>query len=129
MTTYIMLANWTDQGARKIRESPRRLDAAKKALEDMGVGSRPLPTGRLGRMWSLGTLQAKIAAAYLAWWLRSGFLDEEAKQRGLDETHVSAAIAVLGRMSYLRGAVMKLGQVIAHWPHVAPLAFSSVLAS
>ena len=36
MTTYIMLANWTDQGARKVRESPRRLDAAKKALEDMG---------------------------------------------------------------------------------------------
>jgi uncharacterized protein with GYD domain len=36
MATYIMLANWTDQGAAKIRESPRRLDTAKKALADMG---------------------------------------------------------------------------------------------
>ena len=36
MITYIMLANWTDEGARRIKESPRRLDAAKKALEDMG---------------------------------------------------------------------------------------------
>jgi len=36
MSTYIMLANWTDQGAAKIRESPRRLDTAKKALSDMG---------------------------------------------------------------------------------------------
>jgi uncharacterized protein with GYD domain len=36
MSTYIMLANWTDQGAAKIRESPRRLDTAKKALADMG---------------------------------------------------------------------------------------------
>ncbi len=35
MTTYIMLANWTDQGARNVRESPRRLDVAKKALEEM----------------------------------------------------------------------------------------------
>jgi uncharacterized protein with GYD domain len=36
MPTYIMLANWTDQGATKVRESPRRLDTAKKALFDMG---------------------------------------------------------------------------------------------
>jgi len=36
MTTYIMLANWTDQGARKIKESPRRLDMAKTALRESG---------------------------------------------------------------------------------------------
>jgi uncharacterized protein with GYD domain len=36
MPTYIMLANWTDQGARNAKESPRRLNAAKKALSDMG---------------------------------------------------------------------------------------------
>ena len=36
MSTYIMLANWTEQGAQKIKELPRRLDTAKKALADMG---------------------------------------------------------------------------------------------
>jgi uncharacterized protein with GYD domain len=36
MPSYIMLANWTDQGARRVRDSPRRLDAAKQALTDMG---------------------------------------------------------------------------------------------
>jgi uncharacterized protein with GYD domain len=36
MSIYIMLANWTDQGARNVKDSPRRLDAAKKALEDVG---------------------------------------------------------------------------------------------
>ena len=36
MTTYIMLGNWTDQGVRDIGESPRRLDGAKAALEEMG---------------------------------------------------------------------------------------------
>ncbi len=35
MTTYVMLANWTDQGMLKVKDSPPRLDAAKKALNDM----------------------------------------------------------------------------------------------
>jgi uncharacterized protein with GYD domain len=34
--TYVMLANWTDQGARQVKESPRRVDTAKKALVEMG---------------------------------------------------------------------------------------------
>src|SRR5579884_1989229 len=36
MPTYVMLANWTDQGARQVKESPKRLDTAKRALIDMG---------------------------------------------------------------------------------------------
>ena len=36
MPSSIMLANWTDQGAQKVKESPRRLETAKKALVDMG---------------------------------------------------------------------------------------------
>jgi uncharacterized protein with GYD domain len=36
MSTYIVLVNWTDQGVRHVNESPRRLDAAKKLLNDMG---------------------------------------------------------------------------------------------
>lgn len=35
MTTYIMLANWTDRGIQSVKDSPRRLDTAKKALKDM----------------------------------------------------------------------------------------------
>jgi uncharacterized protein with GYD domain len=36
MTTYVMLTKWTDQGMRQVKESPKRLDTAKKALKDMG---------------------------------------------------------------------------------------------
>jgi uncharacterized protein with GYD domain len=36
MPTYIVLVNWTEQGVRQIKDSPKRLDAAKKALKDMG---------------------------------------------------------------------------------------------
>src|SRR5262245_39616590 len=36
MTTYIVLINWTEQGAKNVRDSPKRLDAAKKLLGEMG---------------------------------------------------------------------------------------------
>ncbi|HYG88955.1 MAG TPA: GYD domain-containing protein [Azospirillum sp.] len=36
MTTYVMLANWTDQGIRNVKDSPKRLDKAKAALKEMG---------------------------------------------------------------------------------------------
>lgn len=36
MTVYIACGRWTDQGARTITDSPRRLDAAKRWLEEMG---------------------------------------------------------------------------------------------
>ena len=42
MPSYIMLANWTDQGAQKVKDSPRRVDSAKKALADMGGEFRSL---------------------------------------------------------------------------------------
>src|SRR5690606_18550470 len=50
--------------------------------------TRAIPTGRLRRLWSLGTLQAKIAVAYLAWWLRNGVRNADARREGLEETHV-----------------------------------------
>ncbi len=36
MPTYVVLANWTDQGIRTVKESPQRLDATKKAIEAAG---------------------------------------------------------------------------------------------
>ena len=37
METYIILANFTKQGVEKIKESPTRLDAAKKAFSSFGA--------------------------------------------------------------------------------------------
>ncbi len=36
MPIYISLLRYTDQGARAIKESPKRLDAAKNAFKSMG---------------------------------------------------------------------------------------------
>ena len=36
MSTYLMLLNWTDQGIKNVKESPKRLDAARKVAKEMG---------------------------------------------------------------------------------------------
>jgi uncharacterized protein with GYD domain len=40
VTTYVLLMNWTDQGVKAVREAPKRLDAAKKELAEMGGSFR-----------------------------------------------------------------------------------------
>jgi predicted unusual protein kinase regulating ubiquinone biosynthesis (AarF/ABC1/UbiB family) len=91
------------------------------------LAGRPVPTGRLARMWSLGSLSAGLAAGYLAWWVRGGLQGTEARERALSETHLRAALKLLGRMGYLRGAVMKAGQMLAAWPEVVPTEFADLL--
>ncbi|HTJ88738.1 MAG TPA: GYD domain-containing protein [Acidocella sp.] len=36
MTSYIMLAKWTEQGIRNAKESPQRVDKVRQLLKDMG---------------------------------------------------------------------------------------------
>lgn len=86
-----------------------------------------VPVGRLSRFWTLGTLQGKIAAAYTFWWVRGMWAGADERQRRLNETHLKAAVQLLGTMSHLRGAVMKVGQLLAHWPGIAPDEFADVL--
>ncbi len=109
-------------------ESPEAVEPA-AAIQDLlrQLSHRRVPVGRLNRLWVLGTLQAKVAAAYLAWWLRSGYASADERQRTLNETRLKAALKLLGGMTYMRGAIMKLGQVIATHPDVAPEQFADVL--
>jgi uncharacterized protein with GYD domain len=36
MAKYIMLLNWTDQGIKTVKDSPKRLDAAREAARKIG---------------------------------------------------------------------------------------------
>ena len=36
MATYMSLFNWTDQGVQKVKDSPKRLASAKRALKKLG---------------------------------------------------------------------------------------------
>lgn len=37
MARYIMLVNWTDQGIRNVKESPKRLEAARGIAKSLGA--------------------------------------------------------------------------------------------
>jgi len=88
---------------------------------------RPVPVGRLRRIGLLGTLQAKIAAAYLFYWMRGWLGSADDRERLLTETHWRTAVRVLNSMGYLRGAVMKIGQTLANFPDLAPKEFVETL--
>lgn len=36
MSAYFVLVNWTEKGAQHVKDSPKRLEAAKKSLKEMG---------------------------------------------------------------------------------------------
>ncbi|MCI0685314.1 MAG: AarF/ABC1/UbiB kinase family protein [Gemmataceae bacterium] len=88
---------------------------------------RPVAVGWFRRLRVLGTLQAKIGAAYLFHWLRGWFKDADENKRLLAETHWRTAVRVLDSMTYLRGAVMKAGQMLAAFPDIAPRQFVETL--
>jgi predicted unusual protein kinase regulating ubiquinone biosynthesis (AarF/ABC1/UbiB family) len=113
-----------------MRALPEPEDAAAPAplLEALAaVSFSPVPVGRWRRLRLLGTLQAKIGAAYLFYWIRGWFRHAEQRERTLAETHWQTAVRLLDAMSYLRGAVMKVGQTLANFPDIVPRQFVETL--
>jgi predicted unusual protein kinase regulating ubiquinone biosynthesis (AarF/ABC1/UbiB family) len=94
-----------------------------------GISDKRVPTSSFPRIWTLGSLQAKVTLGYLAYWLRSRFVDADERQRLKSEAHLSAALKLFGTMGYLRGAVMKVGQLLANLPEVVPEEFAEVLSA
>ena len=105
------------------------IDEVRSTLSDVLRQSSmfPVPVGRLRRMTLLGSLQAKIAAAYAFHWIRGWFKSADENSRLLAETHWRTAVLVLDSMGYLRGAVMKVGQTLANFPDIAPREFVETL--
>ncbi len=113
-----------------MRALPEVEDAAPPAalLETLAAASvRPVPVGRWRRLRLLGTLSAKIGAAYLFYWIRGWFQHAEQRERVLAETHWQTAVRLLDAMTYLRGAVMKVGQTLANFPDIVPRQFVETL--
>ncbi|MGD0102512.1 MAG: GYD domain-containing protein [Rhodopila sp.] len=67
MSTYVLLANWTDQGIKSIADGSTRLDAAKRMLEEMGGHFRSLYM-TMGQYDLVGIYEAPddaVAARYI----------------------------------------------------------------
>ena len=81
---------------------------------------RPVPTGSLRRLWTLGELSTQVTLAYAALWVRQFFADAETKERRAMETNLRVALKIIHRLGYLRGAATKLGQFLGNLPEVLP---------
>ena len=93
------------------------------------ISNKKVPVNSFSRIWTLGSLQGKIALGYFAYWLRGRFSNADEKQRLKSEAHLAAALQLFSTMGYLRGAVMKIGQMLANLPEVVPEEFAEVLSA
>ena len=100
-------------------------DRLKEIFEQLS--RRPVPVGAFQRLWTLGGLQARLAVAYLVYYIRTWFRSPDQKQQQLLETNLRSALQTLEAMGYLRGAVMKLGQALAMFPELVPDQFAELL--
>ncbi len=113
---------------------PRELDESTSthdSLRDLliGLSKKPVPVGSLNRLWSLGGMQAKIVLGYAAYFIRSSYVTKEEKDRRRNEAHLTAALKLLSGMGYMRGAIMKIGQLLAAYPKMLPEQFAETLGS
>ncbi len=84
------------------------------------LSQRPVPVHSLHRLWSMGELSAQIALAYGALWVRGWFSDAETRRKRTMEANLRVAVQLFHRLSYLRGAMAKLGQAAGHFGPVVP---------
>ena len=96
MTTYIVLINWTDQGIRDVKSSPKRLDAAKKLLSDMG-------------------------GSFKAFYLTMGECDMVAVAEAPDDAVVARFALILGQAGNIRTRTLKAFPELAYREIVASL--------
>lgn len=123
-TTAELLAALPGEDEHDVADSTADLDQLFASLAD-----RPVPTGSVRRLCSLGGLSAKLGLAYVAWWIRTIYQPAGRRERDLLETNLRAAFKTLETMGYLRGAVSKLGQLLTSFPESIPAEFITALSN
>jgi aarF domain-containing kinase len=109
-----------------LKSDPEGVRLAELLLQ---VSRKKVPTSSFSRICILGSLQAKVVFGYLGYWIRSRFVGTDERERLKSEAHLAAALQMLGTMGYMRGAVMKIGQMLANLPEVVPEEFAEVLSA
>ncbi len=71
MSTYFILVNWTEQGIKDVKDSPKRLRAAKRLAKACGVKFRSFHM-TLGQYDGIATLEASSDEAVAKFMLTLG---------------------------------------------------------
>jgi len=91
--------------------------------------SASLTTGRARRGLKVGTLTTSVGGSYLWQVLKRPFQSQEQTERDLLDTHVRNAVRIVHRSTELKGAFMKLTQMLSMRNDLLPPAALAVLAT
>ncbi|MGH7818770.1 MAG: AarF/UbiB family protein, partial [Candidatus Binatia bacterium] len=87
-----------------------------------------LTTGRLGRLMNVGTLSGRVGSSYLWSALKRPFQTEEKREQSLLDTHLKNAMRVVQSSKELRGAFMKMTQILSMRDDLFPTEAIDVLS-
>jgi len=96
--------------------------------EDARAASAPPPTGRASRFFKLGALSTKVAASYLGSSITGIFRSKKGREAARRRAHEKNAARLAGVMTELKGAIMKIGQLISTQDGVVPVELRDRLA-
>ncbi|MCA9562213.1 MAG: AarF/ABC1/UbiB kinase family protein [Myxococcales bacterium] len=92
-----------------------------------GETGEEVPSGRLGRMFKLGSLGLTVGASAVAGAVGDKILPgSDKRKKARAEKNAERVVKVLGR---LKGASMKVGQIISADPEMVPDEFADILSS
>src|SRR6516164_7444488 len=66
MPTFMMLLNWTDQGIRAVKDSPKRSEAARELAKKVGVAAKPISSSSSMRRAAIMSLNSHWRLAHWA---------------------------------------------------------------
>ena len=98
-------------------------------FDDEAGEPRFTQSGRLGRMFRMGSLAASVAGSAVARRLGATFGSEEEKAEAIRQSLLGDAERVVKTMGEMKGAAMKLGQMLSIAPEALPRAFLEELKS
>ena len=84
---------------------------------------------RSGRFLKIAALASKVSSSYLGQKIKKAFISDESAYRSLEAAHLRNARRVAKAFGELKGAVMKVGQMLSLYDDILPREYTGLLAS
>src|SRR3982751_1070804 len=119
--------------ARRARETPVPTEAPKptprRRMPRSEGGEATITKGRARRVLKVGALTTSVGGSYIWQALKRPFQSQERTDRDLLDAHVRNAIRIVERSTELKGAFMKLAQMLSMRNDLLPPEALEVLAT
>jgi len=116
--------------AEEAQEAIASLEAGLTQEEDEAhQKARKFSKSRTSRFFRVGTLAGKVSTSYLGQKIKKVFVNDEKAEASLAAAHLRNALRVAKTLGQLKGALMKVGQMMSLYSDILPKEFTTILAS